>query len=542
MTIPINLFYWTLCIVPILLLLLLMIKFQWGALKAAPFTLVITIAVSFLFFKANGTLITLELLKAAWNSVSIILVILTAIFLYEVSSEAKAFDTLNRLFKKVAPNELIRILLIGVVFASFLQGITGFGVPVLVAAPLLLNIGVAPMWAVVIPLLGHSWAGTFGTLALAWNALILQTGLENVDMIRRVALYASLFLLLLTFIYTTLIAFFYGKGKAIKKGLVPILAISIIQGGGQMLFSLFKPELASFVPSFIALLVLILLSKSKWYNKEWQITDSKVMLREDQDTLAHKEQNTLPESNQMSVNQALLPYYLVTIITLAVLLIPFLNKALNQFSYGPSFIETSTRFGVVNTAIDQYAPIAPFTHASMFLLISALVSYLYYRKKGLIKNQALGPILTRTVKKALSPSIAVLSLLAISRVMAGTGQTLVLAEGISRVLNEYYVVLSPFIGLLGSFITGSNMSSNILFGDFQLLTSQLIGLNSAAILGAQTGGGGIGTAIAPGNIILGTSTAGILGSEGKVLSKILPITLMVAAFFGLLLLIEQFVF
>lgn len=542
MTIPINLFYWTLCIVPILLLLLLMIKFQWGALKAAPFTLVITIAVSFLFFKANGTLITLELLKAAWNSVSIILVILTAIFLYEVSSEAKAFDTLNRLFKKVAPNELIRILLIGVVFASFLQGITGFGVPVLVAAPLLLNIGVAPMWAVVIPLLGHSWAGTFGTLALAWNALILQTGLENVDMIRRVALYASLFLLLLTFIYTTLIAFFYGKGKAIKKGLVPILAISIIQGGGQMLFSLFKPELASFVPSFIALLVLILLSKSKWYNKEWQITDSKVMLREDQDTLAHKEQNTLPESNQMSVNQALLPYYLVTIITLAVLLIPFLNKALNQFSYGPSFIETSTRFGMVNTAIDQYAPIAPFTHASMFLLISALVSYLYYRKKGLIKNQALGPILTRTVKKALSPSIAVLSLLAISRVMAGTGQTLVLAEGISRVLNEYYVVLSPFIGLLGSFITGSNMSSNILFGDFQLLTSQLIGLNSAAILGAQTGGGGIGTAIAPGNIILGTSTAGILGSEGKVLSKILPITLMVAAFFGLLLLIEQFVF
>src|SRR5699024_7488886 len=101
---------------------------------------------------------------------------------------------------------------------------------------------------------------------------------------------------------------------------------------------------------------------------------------------------------------------------------------------------------------------------------------------------------------------------------------------------------SPFIGLLGSFITGSNMSSNILFGDFQLLTSQLIGLNSAAILGAQTGGGGIGAAIARGNIILGTSTAGILGSEGIVLSKILPITLMVAAFFGLLLLIEQFVF
>lgn len=542
MIIPTNLFYWTLCIVPIVLLLLLMIKFQWGALKAAPFTLVVTVVISFLFFQVNGTLITLELLKAAWNSISIILVIMSAIFLYEVSSQAKAFDTLNILFKKVAPNELIRILLIAVFFASFLQGFTGFGVPVLVAAPLLLNIGVLPKWAVILPLIGHSWAGTFGTLALAWNSLVLQAGLEDPAVIRQVALYASLFLFLLTFIYTMLIAFFYGKGKAVKKGFLAILMVSVIQGGGEMLFSVFKPELASFVPSFIALVALMLLSRSKLYNEEWQITESSIMVREESDIIIHKDQNPKPAADLMSGNQALLPYYLVTVITLAVLLIPPLNQALNQVSFGPSFMETSTGFGVVNEAVAEYAPIAPFTHASMFLLISSLLSYVYYRKKGFIQTPALSPIVSRTVKKALSPSIAVLALLAVSRVMAGTGQTLVLAEGISSVLQEYYVVLAPFIGLLGSFITGSNMSSNILFGDFQRLTAELIGLNTAAVLGAQTGGGGIGTAIAPGNIILGTTTAGILGSEGKVLSKILPITLMIAGFFGLLLLIEHFVF
>lgn len=542
MTIPTNLFYWTLCIVPIVLLLLLMIKFQWGALKAAPFTLVVTIIISFLFFQVNGTLITLELLKAAWNSISIILVIMSAIFLYEVSSQAKAFDTLNILFKKVAPNELIRILLIAVVFASFLQGFTGFGVPVLVAAPLLLNIGVLPKWAVILPLIGHSWAGTFGTLALAWNALILQTGIEDPAAIQQVALYASLFLFLLTFIYTVLIAYFYGKGKAVKKGFLAIVMVSVIQGGGEMLFSLFKPELASFVPSFIALVALMLLSRSKLYNEEWQIKESPIMVREESDVLSPKKPTLEPAADLMSGNQALLPYYLVTVITLAVLLIPPLNQALNQISFGPSFMETSTGFGVVNEAVAGYAPIAPFTHASMFLLISSLLSYLYYRKKGFIQQPALNPIVSRTVKKALSPSVAVLALLAVSRVMAGTGQTLVLAEGISNVLQEYYVVLAPFIGLLGSFITGSNMSSNILFGDFQRLTAELIGLNTAAVLGAQTGGGGIGTAIAPGNIILGTTTAGILGSEGKVLSKILPITLAIAAFFGLLLLIEHFVF
>lgn len=79
------------------------------------------------------------------------------------------------------------------------------------------------------------------------------------------------------------------------------------------------------------------------------------------------------------------------------------------------------------------------------------------------------------------------------------------------------------------------MSSNILFGNFQMTTSQIIGLNTNAILGAQTAGAGIGTSVAPGNIVLGTTTAGILGSEGKVLKKIIPFALGVASLYGLLL-------
>ena len=119
--------------------------------------------------------------------------------------------------------------------------------------------------------------------------------------------------------------------------------------------------------------------------------------------------------------------------------------------------------------------------------------------------------------------------------MSGTGQTEVLAQGVSNVLGSYYVIIAPFIGLLGSFITGSNMSSNILFANFQMTTSQIVGLNTHAILGAQTAGAGIGTSIAPGNIVLGTTTAGILGSEGQVLKKIIPFALGVASLYGFLL-------
>ncbi len=531
MTIPINLFFWTLCIVPIILLLVLMIKFQWGASKAAPFTLVVTIVLGMLFFKANGKVLSSELLKAGWNSTGIILVIISAILLYEVGSEAKAFDTLNVLFRKLAPNELIRVLMIGIVFASFLQGITGFGVPVLITAPLLLNIGVAPVYAVIIPLLGHSWAGTFGTLALGWNALLIQTGIEDKSLILHTAIYASLFLFILTILFSFIITFFYGRWQGVKKGFIAVAMITLIQGGGQLIFSTFNPELAAFIPSAISLLAIIGLSKTPLYREPWQIEDSKIMTRVEIDPIKKTNQ-------KLTTTQALLPYYLVTGISLLILLIPPITNFLGSFSFGPSFSQTETSYGVINPAIEKYAPLTPFTHASMFLLASSLITYLYYRKAGLIKTRSLLQLIKRALKKALSPSIAVLSLLSISRVMAGTGQTFVLAQGISAVLQENYVFIAPFIGLLGSFITGSNMSSNILFGDFQMQVSEFIGLKTAAILGAQTGGGGIGTSIAPGNIILGTTTAGILGSEGKVLIKIIPYTLAVAAIFGVILFLD----
>ena len=88
-----------------------------------------------------------------------------------------------------------------------------------------------------------------------------------------------------------------------------------------------------------------------------------------------------------------------------------------------------------------------------------------------------------------------------------------MAQGIAGVMGEAYVALSPIVGLLGSFMTSSNMASNILFGSFQLATANFLGLNPAPVLGAQTAGGAIGAAICPGNIVLGCTTAGIMGQE-----------------------------
>ena len=147
MNVPTNLFMWIMACLPIIVLLLLLIKFQWGATEAAPIGLLITIITAVAFYKADFTLLASETAKGIWSALPILLIVWTAILLYQVADEAKAFLVIRNGMRKLLPNELLLVLALGWILESFLQGITGFGVPVAVGAPLLIGIGMHPMWA-----------------------------------------------------------------------------------------------------------------------------------------------------------------------------------------------------------------------------------------------------------------------------------------------------------------------------------------------------------------------------------------------------------
>ncbi len=537
MVIPINVWMWLLAALPIIVLLVLMAGRQWGANKAAPLGLFIAFLTAYFFYRADLSLIVYEVLKGFWSSFAVLLVVWPAILLYEVVSEAKAFVVFRNGLKNVTPNELIQVIAIGWVFTSFLQGITGFGVPVAVGAPLLLGLGVKPIYAVVIPLLGHAWANTFGTLAVAWDALVLQTGLDATpDILLQSALWAGIFLWIFNLMTGLAISYLYGGKTGIKKGFVAVLIISTIHGGGQLFLTQVNQTLAAFIPASIALIVVFLLSKTKRYGQKWRLEESPVMNRD----LTGIKADEFPKN--MSVHQAFFPYYVLTAITLIILLVGPINDLLSQWRIGFGFPETETGYGFTNPAQEIFSPIAPLTHAGIFLILASLIGFLFYRLNGWVNDRGGIEIWKRSWNKTIPSAIAVIGFIVMSRIMGGTGQTLVLAEGIASTLGQAYVVFAPLVGLLGSFMTSSNMASNILFGDFQLTTAQILSVDIAPILGAQTAGGSIGNTLSPGNIILGTTTAGIIGKEGIILKKILPIAVSAAIIIGAILLFAIIVF
>lgn len=529
MDIPVSLFMWIMAFLPIVALLVLMIKFQWGATEAAPVGLLITIFTGIVFYKADVLLIATESAKGVWNALPILLIVWTAILMYQVGEEAKAFLVIRNGMKKLLPNELLLVLAMGWIFESFLQGITGFGVPVAVGSPLLIGIGVSPMWSVILPLLGQAWGNTFGTLAAAWDSLAVSVGfLPGTPEYLRTALWTAIFLWIWNAVTGFAICWFYGKGKAIKKGFVAVLVMSVIQGGGELLLSQINTTLSCFIPSCISLVVILLLGRAKMYREEWSIKDSPIMAS------SEVEESKEESASSMTLLQAFVPYILLSALTLIVLLVKPVNAFLNQVSIGLPFPETSTGYHYVNHAVESFSPLNPFTHASMFLFISSIIGLVYYKSHGWIQKGGVKRIFAKSVSMTVPSGIAVVGLVIMSKIMSGTGQTVVLANGIAAVLGKVYVILAPFVGLLGTFMTGSNMSSNILFGDFQATTANLLQVDPSVVLGAQSAGGAIGSAVSPSKIILGTTTANILGSEGAVLKKILSITVPITILIGVL--------
>ena len=166
-----------LAITPIALILFLMVGLRWGAARAGAAGYLAALLISILFFGSRAELLAYAHAKALLLSVDVLMIIWAAFFLYRVADEAGAIRTIGEALPHLTGDRGMQALIIGWVFATFLQGVGGFGVPVAVIAPILVGLGFTPLAAVVIPSIGHGAAVTFGSLGSSFQALIASTGM-----------------------------------------------------------------------------------------------------------------------------------------------------------------------------------------------------------------------------------------------------------------------------------------------------------------------------------------------------------------------------
>jgi lactate permease len=237
---------------------------------------------------------------------------------------------------------------------------------------------------------------------------------------------------------------------------------------------------------------------------------------------------------------ALSAYFILIVIVSSGVMIPPVKTFLGQVKLTFAFPEIVSLEGWVTKAGTGQA-INIFGHGGALLLYSSVVSFFVYRSKGFYKPQGLKTILQKTVKSGVPTSLGIVSMVCFAMIMDHCQMIYILAEGISRAFGGIYPLVSPWIGLLGAFMTGSNTNSNVVFGVLQQETAQLAGLSAALILGAQTTGGALGSMIAPAKILVGCSTVGLSGKEGPVLKTTLRYGLIITGIIGIIVMLASFI-
>lgn len=532
-SLPLDFTFWMLALLPIVVLLILLVGFRWKAPEAGPIGMFVAGLVAYLAYQAPWETLAVAGAKGVWDAVFILYVVWPALLLYRVTDRAGAFEALRQGIQKFSSNELFLVLAFGWVFASFLQGIAGFGTPIAVVAPLLIAIGVRPLYAVAIPLIGHAWANMFGTLAVGWLATI---SVIDIGDLTETAFQTAALLWVPNLLAGLTIAWLFGRMPALKVAWPMILIITIIHGGGQLVLTLWDPVLSNFLAATAAMVVLYPLSRWERYSERAEEIEERPVMSDRDAEQQDEEEEAEPV---MGLGMAFFPYLVLTAATVLALVIGPVEQALAEFEIGLPFPAVETGYGVTTEVEEPYSPFAPLTHPGTFLLLSALAAGLVYRTQGYYKTweereEETEGIWSGLIDSAVPASVAVVAFLVMSTVMGHSGQTEVLALGIAEVAPPpAFAFASNWIGVLGAFMTSSNTASNILFAPLQQETVfALEGLSEATIIGAQSTGGAIGNAIAPANVVLGTGTAGIVGREGEVLRKTLPWAAAVAVLVG----------
>ncbi|MCD6577483.1 MAG: L-lactate permease [Anaerolineaceae bacterium] len=497
--VSINLFTWLLAISPVIIVLLLMTAYNWGGRNAGMFTWLATQLIASLFFGASFKLLQYTLIKAFFLSLDVLLIIWSAMFLYRVTKKAGTIQIIGKFLSELTENRAFLGIFLGWLFPSFLQGVGGFGVPVAVSAPLLVSAGFSPILSVVIASIGHGWGVTFGSMGSSFKTLMAVTGL-SADYL---APYTA-FLLGISSVFCGLFVIYLAGGKKhFLKALPLALLSSLILSIGQYFLATNNLwVIAVTLPAIV--------------NLGFGFLYVRFLSKYSQDYLLKKKRG-----ERIEIMIALFPYLLLVSLVIIFNFFSPLRELLTPYAISLQFPQLSTIYGFITPA-ETSKKINLFLHPGSIITISALISYVFLKKRAYLNNGELKGIAKDTFKNSLNTSIAIFSLVGTAVVMNHAQMTNMLAVGISRVFNhEIYPLISPFIGALGAFITGSNTNSNVLFGTLQQQTAELLNLPVALILASQTAGGALGSITAPAKIMIGCSTVGLDGKEGKVISKLI---------------------
>ena len=503
---------------PIVVLIVTMLGLRWSAPRAGAVSWLVAGAVALLFFGSDERLVAIGSSKGLSLSLFVLSIIWTSVLLYNLIDQLGGIEVISSTMTRLVRDPLAQALVVGWAFSGFVQGIAGFGVPVALVAPLLVLMGFHPVKAAAIVLVGHAWAVALGSLGSSYYTILLVTGLPGGVLGGHMAA-----MMAVPVVLTGLaVAHLEGGMASVRRGFPAVLIIGGVMAGAHWaMAALGAPQIAAIVSGLIGC------------GAGWLVARALLAGPVEPAAASPRPAPAGPHpAAAPGFHLAFLPYYLLILFSV-VSQIPAVKTLGAAWRWGLDYPATESSLGYVVGAQDSYAPISLLSHPAPLILASLSLTYVVFRIAGKWKTRAVIAASRDTYTQSVSTSVAAVTMMMMALVMTDTGMTVLLGQAVAKSAGPAFAIFSPYIGVLGTFMTGSNTSSNVLFGALQLESAKALDIGEVTVTSAQSIGGSLGSAIAPAKVLVGTAMVGLSGHEGTVLRRTIPYCLALVLLVGL---------
>lgn len=501
---------------PILVLLVLLGVLRRPAWMAALSGLVAAGAVAGLLYGMPVRLIVASVgYGAAFGLFPIGWIVFGAILLYNISVRAGQFEILQRSLSALTSDRRMQALMIAFAFGAFLEGAAGFGAPVAIAASMLVSLGFAPFEAAAVCLIANTAPVAFGSIGIPLATLATVTGLPLARLSAAVGrICAPISCLIPAYLVAVL-----GGWRGLRGVLIPALACGIAFGGTQFVVSNWiGPELTDILASLAAMATLIVLERVSGRERQPTGLEPRVILK------------------------AWMPYALLVTFILLWGFRP-VQMELRRLSISfpwPALHNRIERVPPVARAASPYAAIYVFdwlSAAGTACLLAAIASAVALR----LPARAFLETLRKTGRQLLPAEATIAMVLALAFLMNYSGATGTLGLAFAGT-GRAFPFFSAMLGWLGVFLTGSDTSSNALFGNLQVVSAHRLGIDPILMAAANSTGGVMGkmislTSIAVAAAATSRGTKHDPREDARLFRFTLPHSLLLAAVAGLITLL-----
>jgi lactate permease len=449
-------------------------------------------------------------------------IVLTAMFVYDLTVETGQFELVKDSIAGMASDRRLQVLLVAFCFGAFVEGSAGFGTPVAISAAMLIGLGFRPLPAAGLSLIGNTAPVAFGAIGTPVLTLAGVTKLPVNTLSAMVGRQLPFFALLIPFWLVWAMA---GR-KATFEVWPAALTVGVSFGLVQFLFSnLIGPELPDILASLVSIGSLLLLlrfwqPRSIWrFEHERDDAPSTATQRpEGPGAAIHRSPADIPTHSRQDKRRAWVPWMLLGLIVF-VWGLPQVKGFLNHI-YSASIGVPALDMQVVRVppVVVTPSPTAavfawtPLSATGTALLLTAIATALYLR----VRPAEVGRILLGTLNRVKTSLLTIAAMLAIAYTsrFAGLDASMGLAFASTGGLFAFF---SPLLGWLGVALTGSDTSSNALFGNLQQITAQQAGLSPVLTTAANSSGGVMAKMIDAQSIVVAGVATGQHGNEGEIL-------------------------